>query len=144
MARVKTPYLRIKPNDMNDLTWRIIVEAWENGFSDREVSLLLAKNPKAKQMTTQDLRKLVNNNPDIADLKALLSVELIAKSKQTIGEAVRDGDLKTAKWLLERKASDEFSTKSAVAVENAVIELSIQDKEEALKQMIDKFESDGK
>lgn len=141
--RLPTPYRKLKPKDINDLTWRIFVEAWENGLSDREVSLRLCKNPKAKQMTAQEVRRFVNSNPDIADLKAMLSLELVTSAKTTVAEAVKDGDLKTAKWYLERKAADEFSTKQAVALENAVIELSIEDKEKALKQMIDKFESDG-
>ena len=141
--RLPTPYRKLKPNDINDLTWRILVEAWENGLSDREVSLRLCKSPKAKQMTSQEIRKLVNSNPDIADLKAMLSLELVTSAKDTVASAVKKGDLKTAKWYLERKAADEFSTKAAVAFESAVIELSIEDKEKALKQMIKGFESDG-
>ena len=45
----------------------------------------------------------------------------------------------SAEWYLERKAADEFSTKSAVAFEGAVVELSLEEKEEALKRLVETF-----
>jgi hypothetical protein len=42
---------------------------------------------------------------------------------------------------LERKASDEFSTKSAVAFEGAVVELSLDEKQKALEQLLETFEN---
>lgn len=143
MARQKTPYIRLKPKGLKDLSWRIIVEAWENGASNREVSLRLSKDTKADQLSPSQVRELYAKNPDIADLKAMLEVDLVASARGTVAEAIKEGDVKTAKWYLERKQAEEFSTKQAVAFENAVIEVSIEDKEKALKQMIEKFESDG-
>ena len=143
--RLSIPYGKFKPIGMKDLTWRTIIAAWENGLSDRQVSLRLEKlGYKGDSMTPKEIRELRTKNPDIADLHALIQDELIAKSKETVSEAVKNGDLKTAKWYLERKAADEFSTRQAVAFDNAVIELSLEDKEKALKQMIDNFESDDK
>lgn len=144
MPRVKTPYRKLKPKEITDLTWRILVEAWENGLSDREVALRLCKESRADQMSATEIRKMINANPDVADLKATLAMELITASKLTVADAVKDGDIKTAKWYLERKAADEFSTKQAVALESAVIDLTIEDKEKALKRMIEGFEEDGK
>lgn len=65
------------------------------------------------------------------------------RARLTVSDALEQGDVATAKWWLERK-TDEFSSKQAVALENAVIELSIEDKEKALKQMIEDFEDSGK
>lgn len=143
MARQKTPYLKYKPKELKDLTWRIIIEAWENGASNREVSLRLAKSGKADELSPNEIAKLYQQNPAIADLKSMLDTDLINSARTTVAEAIKEGDIKTAKWYLERKQADEFSTKQAVAFEGAVIELSIEDKEKALKEMVEKFEADG-
>lgn len=140
MSRVATPYLKYKPKELKDLTWRIIVEGWENGMSNPEIALRLSKDSSADQMTASDINKMLTAHPELKEMKALLNIALLSAARQTVAEAVKDGDVKTAKWFLERKAADEFSTKQAVAFEGAVIELSIEDKEKALKEMVEKYE----
>lgn len=144
MARVKTPYLKFKPKEINELTWRIIVEAWENGLSHREVSLRLRKTENATYLTAKELQEMTIKYPEVGELFSALQLELNMAAKLAVAESVKDGDVKTAKWYLERRAPEEFSTKSSVQFENAVIEVTVKDKEEALKQMIEKFESDAK
>ena len=144
MSRIKTPYLKYKPKNLKDATWRIVIEAWENGLSNREASFMLSRDEKADQLSPTEIAKLYQKNADIADLKSMLEAALTSSARLTVADAIKDGDTKTAKWFLERKAAEEFSTKQAIALENAVIELSIEDKEKALKQMIENFESDGK
>ena len=56
-----------------------------------------------------------------------------------VSEAIKAGKYKVAQWYLERKAADEFSTKSAVAFEGAVVELSLDEKEQALKDLVETF-----
>ena len=64
-----------------------------------------------------------------------------------IAETLRDRsdkeNVKTARWYLERKAADEFSTKQAVAFEGAVIELSLEEKEKKLKELVEEFDPNG-
>lgn len=144
MARVKTPYIKFKPKEINELTWRIIVEAWENGLSHREVSLRLRKTENANYLTAKQIQEMTIKYPEVGELFSALQLELNMAAKLAVAESVKDGDVKTAKWYLERRAPEEFSTKSSVQFENAVIEVSVKDKEEALKQMIEKFESDAK
>ena len=144
MSRVKTPYLKIKPKKINELTWRIIVEAWENGLSHREISLRLRKTEKAQYLTAKELQDMTREYPEVGELYSALQLDLTMSAKLTVAESVKEGDIKTAKWYLERRAPEEFSTKSSVQFENAVIEVSVKEKEEALKQMIEKFESDAK
>ena len=144
MARVKTPYIKFKPKEINELTWRIIVEAWENGLSHREVSLRLRKTENANYLTAKQIQDMTIKYPEVGELFSALQLELNMAAKLAVAESVKDGDVKTAKWYLERRAPEEFSTKSSVQFENAVIEVSVKDKEEALKQMIEKFESDAK
>ena len=58
-----------------------------------------------------------------------------------MSEAIRSGKTRVAQWYLERKAADEFSTKSAVQFEGAVVELSLAEKEEALAKLVENFEN---
>lgn len=144
MARVKTPYIKFKPKEINELTWRIIVEAWENGLTHREVSLRLRKTDKADYLTGKELQDLTIKYPEVGELYSALQLELTTAARLAVAESLKEKDTKTAKWWLERRVPEEFSTKSSVQFENAVIEVSVKDKEEALKQMIEKFESDAK
>lgn len=144
MARVKTTYLKFKPKEINELTWRIIVEAWENGLSHREVSLRLRKEEKADYLTAKELQDITIKYPEVGELYSALQLELTMVARLAVAESLKDKDTKTAKWWLERRVPEEFSTKSSLQFENAVIEVSVKDKEEALKQMIEKFESDAK
>lgn len=143
MSRQQVPFIKFKPNELNDATWRALIEAWSNGFSDREAAFYVCKQNGASDMTAQEIMELKVKHPDVGDLEVSLKSDLLAMSKMTIADALREGDIKTAKWYAERKGADEFSTKQAVALEGAVIELSIEDKEKALKEMVEKFEADG-
>ncbi len=139
MSRQKTPYASLKPKHIKDATWRAVVDAWENGLSDREAAFRAGKY--GENITTDDIKKWIKDNPNIGELKAMLEAELRSAAKMTVADAIKDGDVKTSKWYLERKAADEFSTKSSIEFENAVVALTLDEKEEALKQMIENFES---
>ena len=77
-----------------------------------------------------------------AAFRASREGDLISTAKMTVSKSLKKGDIKTAKWYLERKAADEFSTKSAVAFEGGVIELSLEEKEKALKELVEKFDNE--
>ena len=139
MSRQKIPYAGLKPKDIKDATWRAVVEAWENGLSDREAAFRASKN--GEYTTVKEIKKWINDNPEIGELKSMLEADLRSSAKVTVAGALRDGDIKTAKWYLERKAADEFSTKSSIEFENAVVTLSLEEKEDALKQYVESFES---
>lgn len=135
------PYASFKPKDVDDATWKSVIEAWENGLSDREACFRASKHNET--ITLEEIKGWLKANPKLAELKTMLESDLRSVAKDTVATSLREGDVKTAKWYLERKAADEFSTKQAVAFEGAVIELSIEDKEKALKDMVEKFEGDG-
>lgn len=139
MSRQKVPFIQYKPKKVKDATWRAVVEAWENGLSDREAAFRASKLDDADAITAEDIRKWCKNDPGIGELRANLQSDLLSSAKLTVADALREGDVKTAKWYLERKAADEFSTKQAVAFEGAVVELSLEEKEKALKEMMEQF-----
>lgn len=138
MSTKKVPYKNLKPKNVDDEVWTRVVKAWENGLSDREAALLVSRDTETV-FKASDIAKWKKDNPDIAELQAFLEVAVRTDAKLNISEAIRAGKTKVAQWYLERKAADEFSTKSAVAFEGAVVELSLEEKEKALKDLVEQF-----
>ena len=138
MSTKKIPYGNLKPKDVDAEVWTIVVEAWENGLSDREASLLVSRKLNV-YVKASEIAKWKKDNPEIAELQAFLEVAVRTDAKLNVSEAIKAGKTKVAQWYLERKAADEFSTKSAVAFEGAVVELSLEEKEKALKDLVEQF-----
>ena len=151
MSRQKVPFVKLKPKGIKDATWRLLIEAWENGLSDREASFRIQKRnaeyDDADDITAEDIRVWCKNDPELGELRANLMSDLLSSAKLTVADTLKNGKgrdaIQTARWYLERKAADEFSTKQAVAFEGAVVELSLEEKEKALKEMMEKFHSNG-
>lgn len=141
MSEQKMKFEKYRPEKVNEAAWNILVGSWENGLSDREASFRLAKDAEATQFSAEEIHKLTKDYPEVGELRAMLLSDLLSSAKITVADSLRDGDIRTAKWYLERKAADEFSTKQAVAFEGAVIELSLEEKEKAAKEYIEKFEN---
>lgn len=133
---------KIKPENMTPLTWELVVNAWENGLSDREAAFYASLKGDT-EISAEELRQICKDYPEVGELKANLQSALCSEAKLAVADSLRDRDVKTAKWYLERKAADEFSTKQAVAFEGAAIELSLEDKEKKLKEIVENFEVDG-
>lgn len=138
MSRQKVPFVKVKPKKVKDAVWSMVVEAWENGLSDREASFRVQKF-LGEDLKADDIRQWCRDYPEVGELRANLQSEVLMNSKLVIADAVKGGDIKTAKWYAERKGADEFSTKQAVAFEGAVVELSLEEKEEALKKKMAEF-----
>lgn len=139
-------FLNKKPDKIAADEWQVVTEAWENGLSDNEaafrVQKLLGKDLKAKE-----IREWCKEYPEVGELRASLQNDLLTSAKLTIAETLRDPDnrerIKTARWYAERKGADEFSTKSAVAFEGAVVEMTLDEKEQYLKAKMDEFFGDN-
>lgn len=138
----KIRFAKQKPNGIKDVTWRYLVEAWENGLSDRQAAFYVSRHSSCDEITAEDIQTWYTKDPDLKDLKMNLADGLLSEAKITVADSLREKDIKTAKWYLERKGADEFSTKQAVAFEGAVIELSLEEKEKKLKEMVDKFDGE--
>ena len=135
---MQIPYENLKPNKVDTDIWIKVVEAWENGLSDREAAMYACKETR-KVVKPSEIAQWKKENPEIAELQAFLEVSLRGESKMVVSQAIKAGKYKVAQWYLERKAADEFSTKSAVAFEGAVIDLSLEEKEKALKELMETF-----
>lgn len=137
----KVPYKGMKPTNISDKAWSAVIESWQNGLSDREAAFRASREGDAHIMES-DIKHWIKKNPDIADLKEHLQAELISASKLVIADQIKRGDIKTAKWYLERKAANEFSSKAAVQFEGAVVDLTLEEKDKALKEMWEKFNNE--
>lgn len=136
--RTKTEYKALKPNDVTVATWNAVVDAWRNGLSDREAAFRASKESDVR-VKESDIKRWIKANPDIGELRDHLQSELLSAAKLTIAEKIADGDVRTAKWYLERKAASEFSTKAAVAFENDAVTLSLEEKEKQMREFMAQF-----
>ena len=80
-------------------------QAFSMGCSDLEACLFA-------DISKQALYDYQEKNPEFTDRKAMLKQKMIFKARSVIAEALNNKDENTAKWLLERKLKDEFSTKT--------------------------------
>lgn len=138
MRSTEIPYDALRPEELNINAWSAIVDAWQNGLSDREAAFRASKNG-GKRYTEADIKGLVAKYPELAELREQMQSDILAKAKLNIYEKIKEGDIATSKWYLERKAAEEFSTKAAVKFEGDVIELSIEDKEKKAKEFLEQF-----
>ena len=134
----KVPYKGFKPNNVSDETWTAVIKAWENGLSDREASFRASKESETRVLPS-DIKQWKKDNPEISELCEMLKDDIKATAKCNAKSLLDAGDDKMTRWYLEHKCPEEFSTKSAVAFEGAVVELSLEEKEKALKDLVEQF-----
>lgn len=78
--------------------------AFSMGCTDLEACLFA-------NISKQTLYNYQDKNPEFVDRKEMLKEKLILKARSVIAESLNKKDENTAKWYLERKRKDEFSTK---------------------------------
>ena len=105
-------------------------QAFSLGCSDIEACLFAG-------ISKQALYDYQTKNPDYADRKAMLKEKLVLKARTVIAESLNKSDENTAKWYLERKAKDEFSTKVENEVSGKGVNIIVADKraKEALEDI---------
>lgn len=134
----KIPFIGYKPEKVNNEVWLAVIEAWENGLSDREAAFRASRSTE-KAISASEIKLWKKEDPRITELCEMLKDDLKATAKMNAAKLLKAGDDKTTRWYLEHKCPEEFSTKSAVQFEGAVIGLSMEEKEKALKELVEKF-----
>ncbi len=107
MTKKKDPkdYLPVgRPTVMTEEVVNKLEQAFSMGCSDLEACLFA-------DISKQTLYDYQEKHPEFVDRKAMLKQKMIFKARSVIAEALNKKDENTAKWLLERKLKDEFSTK---------------------------------
>ncbi len=78
-------------------------------------------------------------NPDFLDRKAALKEQQVLKARQAIDNALNIGDVTTARWLLERKCKDEFSTRTEIDPVKPIIKYVTAEETAAVDAHIDEM-----
>jgi hypothetical protein len=79
--------------------------AFRRGFNDEEASFHAG-------IDKGTLYNYCHDNPDFSTRKEMLKRSLIVRSKELLAESIDSGEVNNAKWLLERKAKDEYSLRN--------------------------------
>ena len=78
------------------------------GLSDREACLFAGINPDT-------LYEYCKKHPKFSERKELLKEQVKMQAKMNLANSIKSGDEKASEWYLERKAKEEFSTKTEIA-----------------------------
>lgn len=96
-----------KPSVMTPKMIEKFKEAFVMWFSDREACLYCQVNPST-------FYEYCSNHKDFAELKELLKEQPKMNAKAVVAKKISEWDDYNSRWYLERKAKDEFSTKSEI------------------------------
>lgn len=93
-----------RPTIMTPETINKLEQAFSMGCSDLEACL-------HANIGKTTLYNYQQENPEFVERKEILKEKLVLKARSVIAESLNNKDENTAKWYLERKRKDEFSTK---------------------------------
>ena len=93
-----------RPTVMTPEVVNKLEQAFSMGCSDVEACLFA-------DISKQTLYDYQAKYPEFVDRKERLKEKLVLKARSVIADALNRKDENTAKWYLERKAKNEFSTK---------------------------------
>lgn len=138
---MKAEFKEYRPKEISEALWKWIIDSWENGLSDHEAAFR-AESKTGEHITADEIQRICRDNPEVGQLRANLHSQMLIDARLVIRKALKGNNrdaIQTARWYAERKAPDEFSTKQAIAFEGAVVELSLEEKEKALKDLMEQF-----
>ena len=118
---------KMTPDILNKLEY-----AFSIGCSDLEACL----HANIGKSTLYDYQ---NAHPEFSERKALLKDKLILQSRNIIASKLKEKDIDTAKWYLERKKKSEFSTRIEGEKESTNIKIDITELVESTNESIDKL-----
>lgn len=98
---------RGRPTKMTPEIIRILEEAFIVGANDVEACFQAG-------ITKTTLYEYCKDHPDFSDRKEALKEMPKYRAKKNIAKALDDGDKYYSAWYLDRKAKDEFSTRSEI------------------------------
>lgn len=84
------------------------------------------------------------SHPEFAQRKKQLKSQQVFKARAAIETALNNNDTATARWLLERKCRDEFSTRTEIKTEpQTIIKYVTREERDAVDNHIDEIISNG-
>lgn len=128
-------YENLMPKGADKEIFEKILEAWREGLSDREACFHASPDMK---FTIKELREWYAEEPRLFDLRDGLKGGRLTKARRVVNKAIDEGNEKTARWFLEKKAPEEFGTKAQISID-APIEVSVVDKEAEMRAFMEQF-----
>lgn len=140
MTKRKDPKDKLKVGRPSVMTPEIInklEQAFSMGCGDLEACLYADLTPSV-------LYRYQESHPEFKERKAMLKEKLILKARTVIADALNRKDENTAKWYLERKRKDEFSTRQETSGIMGLMKVEEPDLEKIkeLKNMLDSESDD--
>ena len=106
--------------------------AYAIGANNREAALYAGVSESC-------LYRYIAAHPDFKERIEALRRNPVLKAKSVIMDELESGDGVTARWLLERRASDEYTTRAEVAIDADGV-LTIEERQTALDDFLRRFE----
>lgn len=100
-----------RPTVITEEVLQKLETAFAMGCSDREACLYA-------DICSATLYNYQNANPDFLEHKNALKEKPVLMARAVILDKLQDKDAETAKWYLERKKKDEFSTRQEITGED--------------------------
>ena len=97
-----------RPTVMTPETIQKLEYGFSCGLSDREACLYANIVPAT-------LYNYCEAHPEFLERKELLKEQVKMQAKMNLANSIKSGDEKASEWYLERKAKEEFSTKTEIA-----------------------------
>ena len=115
-----------RPRKINPETLSKLEYAYSLGCSDREAALTA----------------YLSNNPDFKERRECLKDSMIIKALESNKKLLEEGDPIQTRWYLERRKRDEYTLSQDINI-NASGNLSIEDRQQALHDMLSSFKRSG-
>ncbi|MDR1169087.1 MAG: hypothetical protein LBK53_09415 [Heliobacteriaceae bacterium] len=107
-----------RPTVFNDSVLSKLQHAFALACSDRDACFYAGISPEA-------LYDYQRENPEFIQKKYALKLNPVFKAKKVIDIALDIGDKDIAKWYLERKCKDEFSTKQEQDISGMLVNVQV-------------------
>lgn len=96
-----------RPTVMTEAVLQKLEYAFSLGCTDKKACLYAG-------IAESTLYNYQQENPEFVERKAQLKEQQIFKARMAIDNALNIGDVAVARWLLERKCKDEFSSRTEI------------------------------
>lgn len=107
----------------------LLMSAWSVGAPEE---LVVA----ACGLSAEDIEQVKRQDPALEDYQKNQMALLIVQAEQNISQSVKKGNVNTSKWVAER-LDPKYSKKSDVAVKGEPVVVSVEEKEQAISEMME-------
>lgn len=121
-----------RPTVMTKETLEKLEYAFSLGCTDKSACLYADISPDT-------LYEYQKKNPEFTERKAALKEQQVLKARSVVDNALNTGDVATARWLLERKCKDEFSTRTEIDPVKPIIKYVTAEETAAVDAHIDEM-----